>query len=86
MSLTIRSILIIRGRQHTGIRYCTDTAISGIYGVTFNIAFNTIKLVLLATPLVFKKNTSLNRRADAQPIAGEGPGKAVLFSRALFLR
>jgi hypothetical protein len=70
----------------TGIWYCADTAISAIYGVTFNIAFNTIMLVLLATPLVFTKNTLLNRRADAQPIAGEGPGKAVLFSKALFFR
>jgi hypothetical protein len=39
----------------TGIWYCADTAISAIYGVTFNIVFNTIMLVLLATPLVFTK-------------------------------
>lgn len=39
----------------TGIWYCADTAISAIYGVTFNIAFNTIMLVLLAAPLVFTK-------------------------------
>jgi hypothetical protein len=39
----------------TGIWYCADTAISVICGVTFNIAFNTIMLVLLATPLVFTK-------------------------------
>ena len=39
----------------TGIWYCADTVISAIYGVTFNIVFNTIMLVLLATPLVFTK-------------------------------
>jgi hypothetical protein len=46
----------------TGIRYCADTVISAIYGVTFNIVFNTVMLVLLATPLVFTKKyfTKLN--------------------------
>ncbi len=39
----------------TGIWYCADTSISAIYGVTFNIVFNTIMLVLLATPLIFTK-------------------------------
>jgi hypothetical protein len=39
----------------TGIWYCADTVISAVYGVTFNIVFNTVMLVLLATPLVFTK-------------------------------
>ncbi|MBI5606023.1 MAG: hypothetical protein HY879_22040 [Deltaproteobacteria bacterium] len=39
----------------TGIWYCTDTTISALYGVTFNIVFNTIMLVLLAAPLVFSR-------------------------------
>ncbi len=39
----------------TGIWYCADTAISAIYGVTFKVVFNTVMLILLATPLVFTK-------------------------------
>jgi hypothetical protein len=39
----------------TGVWYCVDTAISAMYGVTFNVAFNTTLLLLLAMPLVFTK-------------------------------
>jgi hypothetical protein len=39
----------------TVIWYCADTAISAIYGVIFNVIFNTALLFLLATPLVFTK-------------------------------
>ena len=39
----------------TAIWYVADTAISAIYGVLFNIVFNTMMLILLITPLVFTK-------------------------------
>ncbi len=35
--------------------YCADTAISAMYGVGFNVVFNTVMFFLLATPLVFTK-------------------------------
>ena len=46
----------------TAIWYCADTAISVIYGVTFNVVFNTVMLLLLATPLLFTRKyfTKLN--------------------------
>ena len=39
----------------TAIWFIADTAISAIYGVTFNMLFNTILLFLLVTPLVFTR-------------------------------
>lgn len=39
----------------TAIWYIADTVISVMYGVIFNVGFNTIMLFLLATPLVFTK-------------------------------
>ena len=39
----------------TAIWYVADTAISAMYGVFFNIIFNTVMLFLLTTPLVFTK-------------------------------
>lgn len=39
----------------TGIWYCADTIISAVYGVSFNVVFNTGVLFLLAAPLVFTK-------------------------------
>ena len=39
----------------TAIWYIADTVISAMYGVFFNVAFNTIMLFLLATPLVFTR-------------------------------
>jgi hypothetical protein len=38
-----------------GIWYCADTAISALYGVSFNVLFNTVLLFLLGMPLVFTK-------------------------------
>ena len=39
----------------SGLWYIADTTISAIYGVTFNVVFNTILLFFLAAPLVFTK-------------------------------
>jgi len=39
----------------TAIWYVADTAISAMYGVIFNIVFNSVMLFLLATPLVFTR-------------------------------
>jgi len=39
----------------TAIWYIADTSISAMYGVIFNVVFNTIMLFLLATPLVFTR-------------------------------
>jgi hypothetical protein len=39
----------------TVIWYVADTALSAIYGVMFNIVFNTIILFLLGLPLIFTK-------------------------------
>lgn len=39
----------------TAIWYCADTIISAIYGVTFNVVFNTVLLVLLVIPLACTK-------------------------------
>lgn len=37
------------------IWYIADTSISVQYGVTFNVMFNTLMLLFLATPLIFTK-------------------------------
>ena len=39
----------------TAVWYCADTAISFISGVTFNVVFNTVILLLLAAPLIFTR-------------------------------
>jgi hypothetical protein len=38
-----------------GIWYCADTVVSLIYGVSFNVIFNTVMLFLLGNPLIFTK-------------------------------
>jgi hypothetical protein len=38
-----------------GVWFVADTSISAVYGVFFNVAFNTVFLVFLAAPLVFTR-------------------------------
>jgi hypothetical protein len=46
----------------TAIWYISDTAISAIYGVMFNIVFNTIMLLLLGLPLIFTKKAFIKTK------------------------
>ncbi len=46
----------------TAIWYISDTAISIIYGVMFNIFFNTIILLLLGLPLIFTKKAFIKSK------------------------